>query len=146
MEGSERVHKDRKLNLPSSPLPPHDCHSAYKKIFAMLSSSSSPIRTLPSLPTELKKEIPRLCDCSTLARTSRVSLAFLQLSAPLLYSHVDLQGAEQFQRMLVERVRDIFAPYISSEPRERQLMRFDFLSSRTQPPNLISPPSSPSTR
>ncbi|KAL7415671.1 hypothetical protein BDY24DRAFT_381853, partial [Mrakia frigida] len=55
---------------------------------------------LPFLPTEVKKEILKFCDQPTLAKTSTLSLAFLQLSSPLLYRHITFEGPEGLTKFL----------------------------------------------
>ncbi|KAL7410144.1 hypothetical protein BDY24DRAFT_418262 [Mrakia frigida] len=65
--------------------------------------SSFIFKPRPSLPLELQHEILRQCDPSTLAQTSRVSLAFLDLSSPLLYRDIAIVGLEGLQRLLVPR-------------------------------------------
>ena len=62
---------------------------------------SSPTSTpLPFLPTEVKKQILKFCDQPTLAKTSGLSLAFLQLSSPLLYRHIVFEGPEGLTKFL----------------------------------------------
>lgn len=55
-----------------------------------LGASSPSSRALPPLPMELKRAILRYCDAGTLAVTSRVSLAFLEISSPLLYTDIQV--------------------------------------------------------
>ncbi|KAL7415633.1 hypothetical protein BDY24DRAFT_381734 [Mrakia frigida] len=55
---------------------------------------------LPFLPVEVKKEILRFCDQPTLAKTSGLSLTFLQLSSPLLYRHIVFEGPEGLTKFL----------------------------------------------
>jgi len=106
----------------------------------LTSASSSPL--LPTLPPE----ILRLCDPSTLAQTSRVSLASLELSSPLLCHHIDIYGSEQFEMMLCTRVSFFHLGLQSREPRTDELptCSLPYLL-RTRPLNLKYPPSSPST-
>ncbi|KAL7416871.1 hypothetical protein BDY24DRAFT_438690 [Mrakia frigida] len=63
-------------------------------------SSSSP---LPLLPLEIKNHILRFCDPSTLAKTARVSLAFLELSSPILYEDVHIHGFEHLKLLFCSR-------------------------------------------
>jgi len=67
-------------------------------------ASSSP-SSLPFLPNELMKEILKFCDQPTLAKTSTLSLAFLQLSSPLLYRHITIRGPESMDKFLTLVVR-----------------------------------------
>lgn len=60
-----------------------------------LSSLSLVSPFLKQFPIEIYNEVLKHCDPSTLARASRVSLAFLELSSPLLYRDVKLVGFEQ---------------------------------------------------
>lgn len=87
--------------------------------------ASIPPPPLPLLPTELKKEILRFCDPSTLAQTCRVSLGFLRLSFPLLSHHIDINGADRFDNMLCdcERLRTRFTVILRIFP--FKLMNFD---------------------
>ncbi|KAL7415621.1 hypothetical protein BDY24DRAFT_413206 [Mrakia frigida] len=63
-----------------------------------MSSDLSP--RLPFLPIEVKKEILKFCDQPTLAKTSGLSLTFLQLSSPLLYRHIVFEGPEGLTKFL----------------------------------------------
>ncbi|KAL7415667.1 hypothetical protein BDY24DRAFT_381836, partial [Mrakia frigida] len=63
----------------------------------MSTSSASPF---PFLPIEVKKEILKFCDQPTLAKTSTLSLAFLQLSSPLLYRHITFEGPDGLTKFL----------------------------------------------
>lgn len=62
------------------------------------------------VPTEIKRHILKFCDRSTLAKTARVSLAFLELSFPLLYRNVlgQISGLYRLQRFFCERVSSLF--------------------------------------
>jgi hypothetical protein len=60
--------------------------------------------SLPILPIEVKGHILRFCDAPTLAVTSRVSLAFLELSGPLLYEVITVRGREQLLSMIRSKV------------------------------------------
>jgi hypothetical protein len=51
-------------------------------------STPSSSRPLPLLPLELKRSILSFCSPATLAVTSQVSLAFLEMSSPFLYTDV----------------------------------------------------------
>ena len=62
--------------------------------------SSSTSASPPFLPNEIKKEILKFCDQPTLAKTSSLSLAFLQLSSPLLYRHIVFEGPEGLTKFL----------------------------------------------
>jgi hypothetical protein len=66
-----------------------------------MSSSSS---VLPHLPLEVKGHILRFCNPATLAITSRVSLAFLELSIPLLHDEIYIKGLENLEKFLCSRV------------------------------------------
>ena len=63
----------------------------------MTSISSRP---LPHLPFETQAHILRFCDRPTLAVSSRVSLAWLELAGPILYEHVIVRGREQLEMMI----------------------------------------------
>ncbi|KAL7415358.1 hypothetical protein BDY24DRAFT_413499 [Mrakia frigida] len=58
---------------------------------------------LPNLPIEIKANILRFCDQATLAKTSGLSLAFLELSSPLLRQDIHVVGLEGLRRLLCER-------------------------------------------
>ncbi|KAL7415806.1 hypothetical protein BDY24DRAFT_439660 [Mrakia frigida] len=71
--------------------------------------------TLPILPIELKKEILKFCDQPTLAKTSGLSLAFLQLSSPLLYRHITFEGSEglvKFVSLVAEKRHPELEPWL----------------------------------
>ena len=64
---------------------------------------------LPFLPLEVKKHILRYCDQGTLAVTSRVSLAFLEMSIPILHDEIIIDGFEVLEELFCSRVsRDMF--------------------------------------
>ena len=65
-----------------------------QKMFSLTSPS------LPFIPTEVKKEILKFCNQSTLARTPSLSLAFLELSSPLLYRHIVFESPEGSTKFL----------------------------------------------
>jgi hypothetical protein len=65
---------------------------------------STNLGPLPFLPLEVKHHILRFCDPSTLAVTSRVSLAFLELSIPILHDDIHIDGFEQAEQLLCSRV------------------------------------------
>ncbi|KAL7416895.1 hypothetical protein BDY24DRAFT_412380 [Mrakia frigida] len=56
------------------------------------------------VPIEIKLHILRFCDLSTLVKVARVSLAFLELSSPLLYRDVRIQGVYRLQRLFCKRI------------------------------------------
>ena len=60
---------------------------------------------LPLLPTEMKQLILRFCTPATLAVASRVSAAFLVLSAPLLYADIELVGLDKVEQLFCHRER-----------------------------------------
>jgi hypothetical protein len=60
---------------------------------------SSESFTLSAFPHEVLEDILRYCDQQTLGRTSRVSLAFLEMSGPLLYKSMVLTHWCQFQQL-----------------------------------------------
>jgi hypothetical protein len=66
-----------------------------------MSNQSSP---LPDLPLEVHGHILRFCDPSTLAVTSRVSLAFLDFSGPLLYRDIVITGRDQLEMLIRSEV------------------------------------------
>jgi len=77
----------------------------FSQTSAMDPSAISPLPgSLPYLPLETKHPILRFCAVSTLARTSQVSLAFLELSCPLLYRDIHLPGAKLLPLLFSERV------------------------------------------
>ena len=63
-------------------------------------SSSSFSRRLPHLPLETQAAILRFCDVSTLAVSSRVSLAWLELAGPILYEHITIRSKDQLEMMI----------------------------------------------
>ncbi|KAL7416912.1 hypothetical protein BDY24DRAFT_378682 [Mrakia frigida] len=68
-----------------------------------LSSLSLVSPFLKQFPIEIYHEGLKHCDPSTLARASRVSLAFLELSSPLLYRDVKLVVFEQMAELFCDR-------------------------------------------
>ena len=56
-----------------------------------------------SLPIELKQEILRFCDPASLAVSSRASLAFLELAAPLLYYDVVIRSSQALGKLFCSR-------------------------------------------
>ncbi|KAL7409187.1 hypothetical protein BDY24DRAFT_419080 [Mrakia frigida] len=65
--------------------------------------SPLPLHPFPAIPTEIETHILSLCDQATLAKCSTLSLAFLQLSSPLLYEDVVLYGIESIRKLLCAR-------------------------------------------
>ena len=57
-------------------------------------------RALPHLPLETQAAILRFCDPSTLAASSRVCLAWLELAGPILYEHITIKGREQLDLLI----------------------------------------------
>ena len=47
------------------------------------------------LPSEIHAYVLSFCDDPTLASSSRVSLAFLELTGPLLYRDITVRGKDQ---------------------------------------------------
>ena len=76
-----------------------------------------PSSPLPFLPPEMKQHILRFCDPSTLAKASRVSLAFLELSSPILYQEIELIGLGKLEKLFCPKSRQPF--FVSSLVRER---------------------------
>ena len=68
---------------------------------SLRSSSSSPT---PSSRDQAPH--PRFCDPSTLAKISRVSLAFLELSSPILYQDNEIVGHRKIEQLFSKRVSD----------------------------------------
>jgi len=66
-----------------------------------MASTSLP---LPYLPLEVKNHILRFCSPSTLAKTAQVSLAFLELSSPILYEDVHIYGFKALKLLFSKRV------------------------------------------
>ena len=58
---------------------------------------------LKEFPIEIYNEILKFCDPSTLAALARVSLAFLELSSPLLYRNVELVGTRNMAKLFCGR-------------------------------------------
>ncbi|KAL7417224.1 hypothetical protein BDY24DRAFT_377137 [Mrakia frigida] len=69
-------------------------------------------RPLPPLPLELKHHILRFCDPSTLANTSRVSLAFLHLSSPILYQDIEIVGLKNVEKLFCSRDPSLDHPHL----------------------------------
>jgi hypothetical protein len=67
-------------------------------------SSASLRAVLPSLPIELRQLILRFCDVPTLVATSLVSLAFLELSTPILYQDIELIGLQRVEQLFCHSV------------------------------------------
>lgn len=57
---------------------------------------------LKKFPPESTNRNLKFCDPSKLANTSRVSLAFLELSSPLLYRDIKLVGLRQVQKLFCD--------------------------------------------
>ena len=80
-----------------------------------LSSLSLVTSFLKEFPTEIYNEILKFCDPSTLAKAARVSLAFLELSSPLLYRDVQVDGIEKMAKLfcgrVVSRRLPLFSPF-----------------------------------
>lgn len=66
--------------------------------------STELLKPFPPLPLELKGEILSLADADTLARACGVSLAFLQMAAPLLYRDITFTKFDAFGKFLEIRV------------------------------------------
>lgn len=75
------------------------------------SAASSMDLSFPPLPIELKREIFRFCNQSTLAVTSQVSIAFLELSSPLFYRDVVVMGYDGLIRLFCESVSSLLLPF-----------------------------------
>ncbi|KAL7417211.1 hypothetical protein BDY24DRAFT_411962 [Mrakia frigida] len=69
-------------------------------------------RRLPIFPLELKHHVLRFCDPSTLSKTSRLSLAFLQLSPPLLYRDIELVGLDKAELLFCSRDPGVSQPQL----------------------------------
>ncbi|KAL7417180.1 hypothetical protein BDY24DRAFT_438281 [Mrakia frigida] len=69
-------------------------------------------RHLPYIPLELKHHILRFCDPSTLANASRVSLAFLQLSSPILYEDIEIVGLKNVEKFFCSRDPSLDHPHL----------------------------------
>ena len=65
----------------------------------MSSSSSRPF------PLETHAAILRYCDVPTLAVSSRVCLAWLELIGPILYEHITIKGRDTLEMMIRSEVR-----------------------------------------
>jgi hypothetical protein len=87
----------RAITIPPEPSTEPDPSTS---LIDMSSCSSS----LPDLPLEVHEHILRFCDPPTLSRTSRVSLAFLELSIPLLRGEIHIEGLEKMEKLLCSRV------------------------------------------
>ncbi|KAL7416732.1 hypothetical protein BDY24DRAFT_412226 [Mrakia frigida] len=102
------------------------------KAASLSSESPQPNKTstqpLPLLPTELKREILRFCDPSTLAKTSLVSLAFLQLSSPILYLDIEVVGVPSALKLFCERDPLLHQPHLEPYLSLHQLRSFTFLN------------------
>ncbi|KAL7416749.1 hypothetical protein BDY24DRAFT_438579 [Mrakia frigida] len=126
---------DPPSSLPSSPFP---IPSALVKAPSLSSESPQPNKTstrlLPLLPTELKREILRFCDPSTLAKTSLVSLAFLQLSSPILYHDIELVGAQSALKLFCDRDPLLHQPHLEPYLSLHQLQSFTFINDK---PNYL---------
>jgi len=70
--------------------------------------STHPANPIPAhllrLPLEVHHEILKFCNLSTLSQTSRVSLAFLQLSGPLLYRDIFVRGVKSLEKIKRSKV------------------------------------------
>ena len=59
---------------------------------------------LPFLPLEVKGHILRFCEVGTLAVSSRVCLAFLEMAGPILYKDITITGKEQLEKLVRSEV------------------------------------------
>jgi hypothetical protein len=66
--------------------------------------STEPLQPSTPLPLEIKGEILSFADTDTLARACSVSLAFLELAAPLLYRDITFVGPMGLTKFLTLRV------------------------------------------
>ena len=73
------------------------------------SKKASVPRPLPYLPPEVKGHILRFCDRKTLYSAALVSLAFLELSSPFLYGHIDITGSRELYQLLCLKVSVLFS-------------------------------------
>ena len=90
------------LPISSSPIvEPSSLHLASLEPISQTAQISP--RPLPSLPTDLKREILSFCDPSTLAKASLVSLAFLEMSSPFLYRDVTIDGWRDVIKLICSR-------------------------------------------
>ena len=88
----------------NSSSPPDDHLPSATDMTSTLDSDSFVIPdSLPPLPVELRREILSLCDRGTLATACRVSLAFLEMAAALLYTHL-VVDRHSLPRLLYRRV------------------------------------------
>ncbi|KAL7415876.1 hypothetical protein BDY24DRAFT_439124 [Mrakia frigida] len=83
--------------------------SSFQKL---ATSSSSP--PLPDLPLEIEHQILKFCDASTLATTGLVSLAWLELSAPLLHENITIQGYDHLAQLCASRLPSQHNTHLSS--------------------------------
>ncbi|KAL7413380.1 hypothetical protein BDY24DRAFT_67034 [Mrakia frigida] len=97
----------------------------------MPSQPTSPgLKSLPSLPIEMKRAILSFCDAPTLAQACLVSLSFLELATPFLYRDVVLHGLKHFEKLFYEEKPTSSAPHLDHLFSLSQLRSFTFLGIR----------------
>ena len=89
---------------------------------------------LPNLPLEVHHHILRLCDPPTLAITSLVSFAFLELSSPLLYNDVNITLGKQTEQLFCSRVSHALIRNLVLCPQQQHQQSSLFLHSPHKPP------------
>ena len=95
-------------------------------------------------PIEIHNEILKFCDPSTLAKVGRVSLAFLELSSPLLYRDVELVGMDKMAELFCDREARLLSSLSSAsflKGREADLSPLSVLTTSCRASPL--PPSNP---
>jgi len=97
-----------------------------------------PSSPLPFLPPEMKQHILRFCDPSTLAKASRVSLAFLELSSPILYQDIELIGLVSSRNSSAQRVGNLSSSRVSCARGFGRGEVSNASSSHLLPPSLFS--------
>jgi hypothetical protein len=99
-----RAERPTRSGEPSSTRPVHRPPPSHHPPVHAHKMSADPLRPFPPLPLEIKGEILAHADTDSLAKACSVSLAFLQLAAPLLYRHITFEGPEGLEDFLTLRV------------------------------------------
>jgi hypothetical protein len=76
--------------------------------------SAESLAPFPPLPLELKADIFAHADADTLAKACGVSLAFLEIAAPLLYRDITFVGPEGLEKFLTLKVSSLLSPAYSA--------------------------------
>lgn len=111
--GADRVSSNavQPSPLPSSSAPAPSLPSAALPLYYCMTSPAGFIsRRRAVFPMEILREVLLAADTSTLAACSQVSLAFLQMTAPMLLTNVHIHGLAGLEHLFCKRVSLIYIP------------------------------------